>query len=262
MYAVNTSSDNSKFRVCETIDKVYSDFPTAIMAQTVFFDLVSGLISTGIAYKFYQAIEITHPIYSIIFQNIVITTCLSYTAFLVNMTDFFIDSCVLSLFGIWLNRGAVFVNIICLVVIAFLRYYFLVSVKNKPYEYIIDMTNVRRVALCFNWSLIMVMYIIKGSIMVHNYLTETNINIDVIFDIILAFAILITTAIVYRVIDVQLRRKQENLDLEKNNTTKENRTQDQSIVSINSELENCKKMKDTRQCQKQLDVGKTILTKN
>ena len=92
--------------------------------------------------------------------------------------------------------------------------------------------------------------------MVHHYLTETNISIDVIFDIILAFAILITTAIVYREIDVKLRRKQENLDIEKNNTAKENRPQDQSIASMNSELENWKNMKDTRPCQKQLEVGK------
>merc|ERR1712051_956058 len=66
---------------CDTVKDINSNFPIAAILQCVVFDLIPGMISTGFIYRFYQKIEISHPVYSILYTNIVFTTFLSYSNF-------------------------------------------------------------------------------------------------------------------------------------------------------------------------------------
>ena len=118
---------------CDTVKDINSNFPIAAILQCVVFDLIPGMISTGFIYRFYQKIEISHPVYSILFTNIVFTTFLSYANFsgtiLIMILYRFINICPIFYLFFSLNTSCPVINIVSLMTIAILRYHFMITTK-------------------------------------------------------------------------------------------------------------------------------------
>ena len=104
---------------CDTSVKIISEFPLGIGVQTIVFDLIAGIIATGFMYRFHQGIEISHPIYSIIFSNIAFTTAVSFITFIFNMIEIYIKPCSVIFLLTLLNSSSILINNVSLMIIAF-----------------------------------------------------------------------------------------------------------------------------------------------
>ena len=51
------------------------------LIQGILFDLIGGTISLACLYKFYQRIEISHPLYAVLFSNITFSTAITFLTF-------------------------------------------------------------------------------------------------------------------------------------------------------------------------------------
>ena len=127
----NISKSTIQIRHCETFQETIANHPSEFLAQTVVFDLIGGIIVAGFVYKFYQGIEISHPLYSVLFSDIVLTTVLSFVSFLLSILQYYVDSCGFTYISLWLNSASTFINMVSQMIIAFLRYHLLVTKKNK-----------------------------------------------------------------------------------------------------------------------------------
>ena len=120
-----------------------------LLIQSILFDLVGGIISFVYLYRFYQGIEIFHPIYSILFSNIIFSTIISITSF-VNVLSLFTGvpcSVVMNINGISCF-AAILLNIISWLSIALVRHYLLTTEQNE----IIELSKLTKIALASTWS--------------------------------------------------------------------------------------------------------------
>ena len=83
MNASDVYNNTFEVRYCDALDEVNRKVSAVKLTISVVLDLLAGIAASGFAYKFYQGIEVAHPIYTIVFTNIIFSTFLSYFAFTV-----------------------------------------------------------------------------------------------------------------------------------------------------------------------------------
>ena len=192
-YSNNASRILTIQNYCDRVKYLNSNFPMAAILQSVVFDLIPGMISTGFIYRFYQKIEISHPVYSILFTNIVFTTFLSYANFagtiLIMILYHFIDICPIFYLFFSLNTSCPVINIVSLMTIAILRYYFMITTKMMKVDDEVDIQKIRWVALAFNWSLALLLFAFRGISLIPSQIIQnaTNISSAIIFWVISFF---------------------------------------------------------------------------
>ena len=67
---------------CDNSTMMY-DFSVenGLIIQGIFLDLIPTIVLSGFAFQFYKGIEISHPVYSILFSNIVYCIVASFISF-------------------------------------------------------------------------------------------------------------------------------------------------------------------------------------
>ena len=201
----NISKSTIQIRHCETFQETIANHPSEFLAQTVVFDLIGGIIVAGFVYKFYQGIEISHPLYSVLFSDIVLTTVLSFVSFLLSILQYSVDSCGFTYISLWLNSASTFINMVSQMIIAFLRYHLLVTKKNKDDYHTIDLAEIRWVALASNWAILISMFAFRGLVMLPNFIDGTNTIWGAIFYGVLSITFPIVTLLVYYRMDKKLK---------------------------------------------------------
>ena len=210
---MNTSNTSYLFemRYCDIMTEMNLKVSSEKLSISVVFDLVAGLVASGFVRKFYQGIEVSHPIYAIVFSNIVFTTFLSYFSFFCTTLEIVLDSCIPSFLVLWLTICSLFMNAISMMVIAFLRYYLLITSKDKNGDCAMNMEKIRTVSLTVNWGVITVVSIVRGLLLFPSFVDGTNRIIRMVFNFGLLFIIIITLVVYYKM-DLKLRTKKEAMD--------------------------------------------------
>ena len=128
-----------------------------LLIQSILFDLVGGIISLAYLYRFYQGIEISHPIYSILFSNIIFSTIISIASFVNVITLFTGVSCsvVMNINGISCF-AVILLNIISWLSIALTRHYLMTTEQSE----IIELNKLTKIAFASTWSV----FVITGAI--------------------------------------------------------------------------------------------------
>ena len=73
---------------CQGVIQVLTaDYSIAFVAHSVTFDLLPSLLSSIFVFRFYHRIEIIHPLYAIVFMDIVISTVTSYLSFIFSIVN-------------------------------------------------------------------------------------------------------------------------------------------------------------------------------
>ena len=156
----STSNSSFNFDICDT----FLGITELRVVFTVVFDLIGGSIAALFSHHFYQGIDISHPVYSVIFTNLLYSTFASYASFFIFIIDRIWDSCIANLVIIWINSGCYFVYSSSAMTIAVLRYKLLVTSKTEEENEMIDMSRLRCLALILNWISIFLIFIIRGLI--------------------------------------------------------------------------------------------------
>ena len=205
----NSTTNNSfHFDICDT----FLGITELRVIFTVVFDLIGGTIAALFSYHYYQGIEISHPVYSVIFSNLLYSTFASYASFVIFIIDRIWDSCIANLVIIWINSGCYFVYSSSAMTIAVLRYKLLVTSEKEEENEMIDMSRLRCLALILNWMLIFLIFIIRGWIF---FPVVTNNAANVVLrcgmNIGMLFIIVSITIIVYYKMDLDLKRSRPEL---------------------------------------------------
>ena len=115
-----------------------------LLIQSILFDFVGGILSFAYLYRFYQGIEISHPIYSILFSNIIFSTIISIASF-VNVLSLFTGvscSVVMNINGVSCF-AVILLNIISWLSVALTRHYLMTTEQNE----IIELNKLTKIAL-------------------------------------------------------------------------------------------------------------------
>ena len=153
--------------ICKT-----EDIEDILFTHCIFFDFLAGIISSVCLRQFYRGIEISHPMYAILFSQILFSTTASFLSFLLMFLSF-IEAipCVVALsINNILHFMYMMACIITWLAIAILRYYLLTNQEND----VIDLPKLRKIALTCTWAtntVIVSMRII--------FLVLINYNIDI-----------------------------------------------------------------------------------
>ena len=193
---------------CDTlVDTIHSSLHHNLV-HSILFDLIPGTISSFFAYQMYLGIEISHPIYSILFTNIVVSIFLSFLTFLYGIMNYFLVSCATWWFlNIWAITNMNVINIITWATIAFLRYYLLVYVKKEKKCDVVDMPKVRVIALIFNWTTVIMLSITRAVLF---YPAVRNIIPFAVSYLIFAFilvAFLVSTFYIYYKMNIAIEQR-------------------------------------------------------
>ena len=186
-----------------------------ILVSSIFVDLITGLFSSMFTYQMYFGIDITHPVYSVVFSNIILSILLSYSAFIGKLIAAYIQSCVPLLLNMVTHSCLFFMNSICWVVVACLRYRLLVTMKRQDYEGDrMDMERLNKLALLAYWGSIIVVGLIRCSFVLGNYFGLVSEVSRGAFFVILSLVFPTCTCTVYYKLDLELKRRKQDVDNE------------------------------------------------
>ena len=148
------------------------DAEDILFIDSIFFDFLAGIILSVCLRQFYRGIEISHPMYAILFNQILFSTASSFLTFLLIFLSF-IEAipCVVAL-GI--NDIFHFMHMMACIItwlaIATLRYHLFTNQEND----VIDLPKLRKLALTCTWATNTVIVSIRITFMVLN-----NYNVDI-----------------------------------------------------------------------------------
>lgn len=126
---------------------------TMILVQSILFDFFGGIICGVYLYQFYQGIEISHPIFATLFNNVIISTFLSFASFVsICLMHSEVLSCHSTLpFVAYITITAVLMNAVSWMIIAFLKYHLLSKAENES----VDLDKLRKLSLSLSWVIIL-----------------------------------------------------------------------------------------------------------
>ena len=185
-----------------------------LFISSIFSELIPGILSSLFTHQMYFGVDVTHPVYSVVFSNIVLATILSCCRFLLKLFGAYVVSCVPIIINTLTISCQIFMNSIGWNVVAFLRYYLLVRVKKQNSEADVDMIQLKRIALIIYWGLLIILGVIRSFFVLmplpepHEKITRSA------FFIILLLAFPITTCIIYYRIDLELKIRKRIADNE------------------------------------------------
>ena len=158
----NVSNSTFQYIDCESQEDIFTKHLTFFVVHSVVTDLIPAIISSVFVFRFYQSIEISHPLYAIIFMNIVVSTISSYLSFILLLINTFVNQCALSLIYYSINTTCVFNNIFSFLIIAFIRYYLLIYSKKDSEEPNIDFAKVRNISIAINSGFLVCVLFTRG----------------------------------------------------------------------------------------------------
>ena len=119
-----------------------------LLIQSILFDVLGGSISSACLYKFYQGIEISHPLYAVLFSNLTFSTSITFLTFVpVLLWTIDVIPCHIALDIIDYFHLVFMMNIITWCAVVFLRNYLL----KKEDSDLIDLSRLRNIALTSKW---------------------------------------------------------------------------------------------------------------
>ena len=199
------------------IDKVKLD----LLIISIFFDLIAGAIASLFTYRIYQGVEISHPVYCVVFSNNLLANALSFLIFMLTVIKQFMECCICDYLVEVILSCVFFMNCICWTIVAFLRYALLISKKarNNSFYGETEMIKLTKVALLWYWGLLIFLCALRSTLIhISNRFEIPAIRWSGTLLIILALTLI--TIIVYYVLDATLESI-ENLASTKNKKNKE-----------------------------------------
>ena len=73
---------------------LFDEIKYGLVISSIFFDLIAGVISSLFTYQIYRGVEISHPVYSVVFSNIMLANTLSFLTFMLIVVSYYTDCCV------------------------------------------------------------------------------------------------------------------------------------------------------------------------
>ena len=224
MWVQNTTQSNHSINVSgsfvfETIPELLTDYAGFFQATSLAFDLIASLLATIFIYRFYKHIEINHPLYAVIFMDIVISTATSYLSSILFLVNSIINSNIIIFVEYGITSISVFNNISSFMMIAFIRYYLLVRTKTSENEEEIDMMKVKNVSLIMNCVVFIIILLIRGGLYMLRFIGY-NVKVAVIASgFTLIILPLVTALILNRKIDNFLKTEHDQNNLNVNNSS-------------------------------------------
>ena len=237
-----------------------------ILVSSIVVDLITGLFSSLFTYQMYFGIDITHPVYSVVFSNIILSIFLSYSAFIGKLLAACVKSCVPLVLNMITQSCLFYMNSICWVVVAFLRYRLLVTMKRHDYEGDrMDMERLKKFALLVYWGSIIVFCLIRCAFVLGNYFGLVSEVCRGAYFVILSMVFPICTCSVYYKLDLELERRKhdannENRVLALNLETGDN-TRSSEVNAHNSTGRLCSDKKTMSAKKNKIDIGNSKTSK-
>ena len=195
------------------------------MMQSVFCDLLSGFLLFAFLYRFYRGINLTHPIYAVLFSNVVSSMILCFLSFFHTVLMFFKTGPDIFIcnFVHFQHRFSLYLHDITWLTICGIKYYYL----SKTEEERSDVTKLRDLALLWKWLIIIVLIIVQIFMYVLDYLEILPHIIQVCFTIAVLLALNVSFFSINFGITKTLKHRMEK---EENN-----RKEDQQQKEVSSE---------------------------
>ena len=174
---------------------------------SILFDFVLGTVSSLFTYKIYQGVEISHPVYAVVFSNNLLANILSLLMFLQVIIRYCTECCSCRYLGMALFSCVFFMNCICWTIVAILRYHLLVTMKRQGTGET-DMMKITRIALGFYWGLLILLSVTRCTLI--EISDEVgNFSLRWIGTLLIIFVLTIITMVVYYRLDVELEANEK-----------------------------------------------------
>ena len=166
----NTGNSNSSnypgyTKIWELNDELQINHSSALIIESLFFDFIPAILASIFAVRFYEGIEISHPLYSIIFMDIVISTIASYLSFILSIINGVANEQIVADLKLAINSTSGYFNVSAFMMITFIRYYFLVHLKRQGRDTNeVDIIKVRNISLITNSVLFICFLVIRVSL--------------------------------------------------------------------------------------------------
>ena len=151
---------------------LFDEIKHGLVISSIFFDLMAGAISSLFTYQIYRGVEISHPVYSVVFSNIMLANTLSLLTFMLIVVSYYTDCCVCHLLLEVFGSCVFFMNYICCAVVAFLRYHLLITTAKRDDIFYRgpEMTKIAKISLASYWGLLILFCITSNTL---SFLTRT-----------------------------------------------------------------------------------------
>ena len=189
---------------------LFDEIKQQLVITSIFFDLIAGATSSLFTYQIYRGIEIPHPVYSVVFSNIMLANTLSFLTFMLIVVSYYTDCCfchfLLEVFG----SCVFFMNYIWCAVVAFLRYHLLITTAGRDDIFYAgtEMTKITKIALASYWSLLILLCVTSNTLrfITRTILpfTEQLLAITWIITLFVILSLTLITMMVYYRLDLQL----------------------------------------------------------
>ena len=174
---------------------------------SILFDFILGTVSSLFTYKIYQGVEISHPVYAVVFSNNLLANILSLLMFLQVIIRYCTECCSCRYLGMALFSCVFFMNCICWTIVAILRYHLLVTMKRQGTGET-DMMKITRIALGFYWGLVILLSVTRCTLI--EISDEVgDFSVRWIGTLLIIFVLTIITMVVYYRLDVELEANQK-----------------------------------------------------
>ena len=225
MWVQNTTHSNHSTAVrdqfmLELISLMRSDYSGLFQTTSVVLDLMGSLFATFFTYRVYQCIEISHPLYAVVFMDIVISTATSYLSSFLFLINLIVDSDIITSVDYGCSTITIFNNISSFMMIAFIRYFLLVHAKNNEDEEEIDMMKIKNISLILNSVVFIIILLIRGGLYIAGFLGYHVELALVASGFCLTIIPLVITLILNRKIDNFLKSEHDEQNLNVNNLSK------------------------------------------
>ena len=190
----------------------HGEVKNAILVLSVLFDLIPCLFCSLFASHVYRGVDVSHPVYAVVFSNIILSLLLSVFAFVVKVINNQFISCIGGFLALIIQSSLVYMNGICWSVVAILRYYLLIQVKSQNDEngQHMDMMKLKWIALMFYWGFTLVHCALRCCfVLAQNLYWMPNIA-RIPWGLLLYIANPITTCAVYYRLDIALKMRNTN----------------------------------------------------
>ena len=189
---------------------LFDQIKQQLIISSIFFDLIAGAISSLFTYQIYRGVEISHPVYSVVFSNIMLANTLSFLTFILIVVSYYTDCCVCHLLLEVFGACVFFMNYIWFAVVAFLRYHLLITTAKRDDIFYTgtEMTKITKIALAFYWSLVILLCVTSNTLrfITRTILpfTATLLAITWIITVSAILSLTLITMVVYYRLDLQL----------------------------------------------------------
>ena len=79
---MNMTNTNFRLADCNGAHDIYHEMEYGFIGPSIFFDFFAGFVSLEFTVKMYQGIDISHPVYSVVFSNNALSTFISFAKFI------------------------------------------------------------------------------------------------------------------------------------------------------------------------------------